>query len=295
MAIATKKPDEMTKEELAAYHEWQEWQEQHKDENLLEEERLKVEREERKRRQEYVAQQSNEIAEQYHRQLREAERREEESAGSLEWFMRKVQAGRKPIETVRLNTTPQEAEKFLTAAYDAEVVRRGADIQIDLNTAAAIQTVSRWLTSHTKPGLMLRGYIGVGKTTMMWAIRSVLLYMMDKPMEIVDARKIAELGKKGLVEFDEIAKKPLLGIDDLGTEPLIVKNYGNEVSPIVELLARRYDKWQFTVITTNLTEKNENGESIDELREVYGDRTYDRIKEMFNVINYDGTMQSYRK
>jgi len=131
---------------------------------------------------------------------------------------------------------------------------------------------------------------------MMWAIRSVLRHLLNENMDVVDARHIAELGKKGSSEFEELANKRLLGIDDLGTEPLVVKNYGNDVSPIVELLSKRYNHRRFTIITTNLTvKKGENGVDVDELQEVYGDRTFDRIKEMFNEMNYDGTMKSYRK
>lgn len=296
LAIASKKPEDMNAEELAAYKEWQEWQDAHKEERQRQEEEWKREREERKREQEHLAEEQKKWSEEYSRNLREADRKEREEAGTLEWFMRKVQYERKPIEIIRLNTTPENAEKYMLVAYNAEVVRRGTDMQTDINTNAAIQAVSRWLTTHTKPGLMLRGYIGVGKTTMMWAIRSVLRHLLNETMEIVDARHIAELGKKGSVEFDELAKKRLLGIDDLGTEPLVVKNYGNDISPIVELLARRYDGRRFTIITTNLTvKKGENGVEVDELQEVYGDRTFDRIKEMFNEMNYDGTMKSYRK
>ena len=296
MAIASKKPEDMSAEELAAFNEWNEWQEQHKEERRQQEEQWRKEREELKRRQEELRAQSSVQTSEYVRQLKEAERQERAEQGTLEWFMRKVRTERKPIDIIRLNITPEEAEKYLQVAYEAEVVRRGADMQTDIYTGTAIAAVSRWLTTHTKPGLILRGYIGVGKTTMMWAIRSVLRHLLNETMEVVDARKVAELGKKGSPEFDTLATRRLLGIDDLGTEPLVVKNYGNDISPIVELLSQRYNQRRFTIITTNLTTKaGENGTTVDELREVYGDRTFDRIKEMFNEMNYDGTMKSYRK
>lgn len=296
LAITNKKPEYMNEEELAAYKQYNAWLESTKEERQQEEERRKREREERIRQQKEREAQAMERTSEYIRQLKEDDRREREEHGTLGWFMRQVRTERRPIDIIRLNTTPENAEKYLTVAYEAEVVRCGADMQADIYTGTAITSVSRWLTTHKKPGLILRGYIGVGKTTMMWAIRSVLRHLLNETMEIVDARKVADLGKKGSPEFDQLAQRRLLGIDDLGTEPLVVKNYGNDISPIVELLSQRYNSKRFTIITTNLTvKKGENGADVDELQEVYGDRTFDRIKEMFNEMNYDGTMKSYRK
>ena len=62
----------------------------------------------------------------------------------------------------------------------------------------------------------------------------------------------------------------------------------------MELLSERYNYRRFTVITTNLTKKTVDGTEVDELLEIYGDRTYDRIRELFNSITYDGMQKSYR-
>lgn len=294
MAIATKKPEDMNEEELSAYKEWKAWYDQNKERLDREEKERKEKREQIRLQIEEERKRASEQAAEYRRKVREQEKWERENAGTLDWFIAKVRYTRKPYEAIRIDKTPEDTEKFLLAAYEAEVVRRGASMQLDINTGAVITAVSRWLTSHVKPGLMLRGYIGVGKTTMMYAISSLFRFLSEREMVIVDARKIAELGKTGSPDFDKLAKCSMLGIDDLGTEPLVVKNYGNDISPIVELLSERYNYRRFTVITTNLTKKTVDGTEVDELLEIYGDRTYDRIRELFNSITYDGMQKSYR-
>lgn len=287
MAIATKEPEQMDAEELAAYEQWNKWKEL----SVAETRRQREQLEERQRRIEEVRREGAERTAQYMSSLRDIDRREKETSGTLEWFLSKVRAERRPLEVIRLDRSDDEAAAFLAAAYEQEVVRRSTTMQRDMFTDAAIKAVARWTTKHTKPGLMLRGYVGVGKTTMMWAMRSVFRHLMDETMEIIDARSVADTGKSDGNELARLAGERLLGIDDLGTEPLTVKNYGNESSPLVELLARRYENRRFTVITTNLA----NDGDTDELLTIYGERTYDRIKEMFNIVSYDGDMKSYRK
>ena len=68
----------------------------------------------------------------------------------------------------------------------------------------------------------------------------------------------------------------MLAVDDLGIEPLEIQDYGNILSPMVELLTRRYDRQLFTMVTTNLTPQ--------EIRAKYGDRIADRLNEMMVKI-----------
>jgi DNA replication protein DnaC len=223
--------------------------------------------------------------------------RESENDGSIDWFMRQLtQKHGKPAPTFRLTEHEDIVPKYVENAYIMEVEKRGCKFDYDKNTMTIISTVSRWLTTHTKPGLMLRGYIGIGKTTMLLAIRDCISVLLNKKLHIVDARQIAAFGRDdGGDQLKQLAETPLLGIDDLGTEPTTVKSYGNEVSPVGELLTQRYQHQRFTIITTNLTTKKSECGIVDELQEVYGDRLYDRFKEMFNTLNYDPNQNSYRK
>jgi DNA replication protein DnaC len=146
------------------------------------------------------------------------------------------------------------------------------------NIDSHIQKVSRWLCGDFKAGLLLYGTIGSGKTTLM---NSLVKFLTITEPGIskgkYSAIDIAEKFEQG--EKDFIIDKKMLFIDDLGEEPLTIKNYGNERSPLIELLYKRYDRKQFTIITTNLLEK--------EIEETYGARIADRMHEMFDRIYFD--------
>ena len=94
-----------------------------------------------------------------------------------------------------------------------------------------------------------------------------------------------KLSTKGETEFDKYKKTEMLSIDDLGIEPITAKLYGNESTPIIDLLYYRYDWRLFTIITSNLDEQG--------LDTMYGPRIADRFREMFDRIAY--TNASYRK
>ncbi len=215
-----------------------------------------------------------------------------EQNGTMEWFLGQLNQRNFSPEVVRITNHPEMVPQYLAAAYRSEVERNGGTFRPDAYTQRAVGDVARWLTTHTKPGLMLRGYVGVGKTTVMMAAAKVLAIAAGRTMKIVDARAITTMAKNDEREFDKLIKEPLLGIDDLGTEPATVKSWGNELSPVAELLTQRYVGRRFTVITTNLAVK-ENGD--DELREVYGERLFDRFREAYNFINYDSKQTSYRR
>lgn len=215
-----------------------------------------------------------------------------EKNGTMEWFLGQLQQRTYTPEVVRITNHPEMVPQYLAAAYIAEVERNGGRYRSDAYTQRAVGDVARWLTAHTKPGLMLRGYVGVGKTTVMMAAAKVLSIAAGRTMRVIDARAITTTAKNDEKEFDKLIKEPCLGIDDLGTEPSTVKSWGNELSPVAELLTQRYVARRFTIITTNLAVKENSG---DELREVYGERLFDRFREAYNFINYDSKQTSYRR
>ena len=67
-------------------------------------------------------------------------------------------------------------------------------------------------------------------------------------------------------------------IDDLGIEPVEVMDYGNIMTPVIDLLTKRYEAQLFTIVTTNLDPKD--------IRKRYGDRIADRLNEMMAKIVY---------
>lgn len=101
-------------------------------------------------------------------------------------------------------------------------------------------------------------------------------YRYEPGLRIVDVREILRAAKEDSKAYDALKTKNVLGIDDLGKEPAEIMDYGNILSPVIDLIEHRYDKQLFTVITTNLVGK--------EIRAKYGDRIADRFNEMLHVI-----------
>lgn len=278
-ALATKRPEEMTEEELAAKRLFDEWYRQDQEE---------MERQRKENEEKAKAYSAN-----YWKKVFESDRKATEH--SLDWFAEQVNQSCRPEPPFRLGLSVEDTKKYLQVAYCGEVQRRGGTVKADRYTREVIHSVSKWLATLPKPGLMLRGYIGVGKTTMMLAVKRMLHLLTGEVMSVADAREIAALAKDSPKEFVAMKRCRLLGIDDLGTEAVIVKSYGNELSPLAELLATRYSSRLFTVITTNLSVKEVGGGVWeDELKAIYGDRILDRLREMCNTIFYDGEQQSYR-
>lgn len=142
---------------------------------------------------------------------------------------------------------------------------------------------SRWLSEDLKPGILLYGNYGAGKTTMGKAIAE-LLNNLGYPMRSITARDIANLAAIDPEAFNSLKRENKLYIDEVGREPLVAKNYGNDKNPFIEMLEFRYDKQLFTVLTANLTD--------EEIVDRYGPYIDERIAENFEKINYEN--KSYR-
>ena len=176
-------------------------------------------------------------------------------------------------------------EEVLTITYQRFVESRNRQFEGDLS-ALNIQKVSKWLCEGNRNGLLLYGTIGSGKTTLMETIIKALTILAPEIRKYrQSAIDITNEAKRDTDKFNDIKKCEMLFIDDLGEEPLIVKNFGNEISPIVELLYYRYDKQLFTIITTNLLD--------DQIAPTYGERIKDRFNEMFDRVYFD--IKSFRK
>lgn len=176
-----------------------------------------------------------------------------------------------------------------------ETERRGHKFILDEATRSHIEEASKWLIGvNDKPGIMLRGYVGNGKTTMMRAMILVISFITELNgynnrvvVPIYTARRIAALcaEKETRVEYRKLIGLPILAIDDLGEEPGEIINYGMVYEPLKDMLLERYDKQLATIVTTNLQK--------DKLIEKYSERVYDRFREMMGVINFKNA--SYRK
>ncbi len=155
-----------------------------------------------------------------------------------------------------------------------------------------------------KKGLLLCGNVGTGKTTMFKIFSRVIADLKYSyefriyPSHII----VQDFMKNGYDGFDKYTKGKIMDtyygdrmvntvesvIDDLGMEQK-VSYYGTSTDITGELLLRRYEMLISSRIrthaTTNLT--------TAELKDRYGARIYDRMKEMFNIIPLMGESRRY--
>lgn len=190
----------------------------------------------------------------------------------------------------------EELYLWLTAQYVAEVNYRHAPYQDSEDTKGYLWLLAQILTDpDSKFGIMLCGSCGNGKTTLLYAVRSLINMFRERghfdPLDfnyegllIVDAKEVVNY-TNDLHVWRRFRDTPLLAIDDMGKEPVEVLRYGNVTSPVLDLLEYRYQNQLFTMVSTNMAPGNVKG--------TYGVRLADRFKEMFEVIPFrDG---SYRE
>lgn len=202
----------------------------------------------------------------------------------------------------RFNMSHQDALDLITAFYCAEINIRHQSLKLDQPSIQNLLQLSKIITDkNPRFGIMFCGAVGNGKTTLMKAFQKCINYLDNNnhfcflddvkygrkfkaEMRIVDVRDIIKSAKDDASSYDILRKIKILGIDDLGKEPAEILDYGNVLSPVIELLEYRYEKQLFTVITTNLIGK--------EIREKYGERIADRFNEMLSLVVFRN--QSYR-
>lgn len=139
-------------------------------------------------------------------------------------------------------------------------------------------------------GLWLWGNIGTGKSTLALALKQVCRIVRDSndppchpSWRIVSAGEICrgyqKDGGKGLQPYIDSLS---LCIDDLGTENSLTNHYGTAVNVVADLLMARYDlrRTHLTHVTTNISPR--------QIAQLYGERVYDRCREMFNFIEMSG-------
>ena len=208
-------------------------------------------------------------------------------------YVQLLQMGRTTTVRFRLPMKEDQAYELLLAATIAEVKSRHREFNHNSAVDDQLWQIAKCLTADSsKFGIVLCGGCGNGKTTMLKALQNLINYLkIPNPncssgsgfdenygLPIVDALQIAQLCKTDHKKYLELTRCDMLGIDDLGTEPVEVMDYGNVMTPLIDLLTKRYDAQLFTLIRTNL--------APNDIRKRYGDRTADRLNEMMVKIVY---------
>lgn len=144
-------------------------------------------------------------------------------------------------------------------------------------------------------GLLLRGDIGTGKSTIMQILNRYMCFTRGRDrggypiggFRIDSASYIANnfmmRGKNALEVYTYNSGNPrMMCFDELGREPNPAKYFGTEMNVMQYILQCRYElrSEAITHVTTNMT--------IREIQSKYEPYIADRINEMFNVIELNG-------
>lgn len=151
-------------------------------------------------------------------------------------------------------------------------------------------------------GLLLAGPVGVGKTAMFRLFK-------ENPLQSFDVVSVEDICDRYEREGNEVlasyafAKTRSANIfgqkelgylfDDLGAEMEtegVRKHYSNSSNVMSDIIKKRYNNGlanNLTHFTTNLAFK--------QIQDLYGERAYDRMKQMFNTLYFEPTCKSRRK
>lgn len=149
-------------------------------------------------------------------------------------------------------------------------------------------------------GLLLVGGVGIGKSTLMdffkrnqrhsYRLLSCREIESDFSSEGEKSVQYCSYNIQIATNADPFGHQEIgFCFDDLGTEAN-GKHFGKEKNVMAEIILNRYDNkipYHCTHITTNLT--------ADQIREQYGSRVTDRMREMFNIITFSKDAKSRRK
>ncbi len=150
-------------------------------------------------------------------------------------------------------------------------------------------------------GLLIIGTYGNGKTSTMKVFEHIFKGISGITFKGYSANEAVLMFEKCTgdnaealrTEFQQTMYRGTRYFDDLKTER-IASNFG-KVNIFKEILEERYNKKSKTFITCNYKDGFDGDLEIatDEFGEKYGARVYDRIFEMFNIIEFKG--KSFRK
>lgn len=138
-------------------------------------------------------------------------------------------------------------------------------------------------------GVLLLGPVGTGKTLCLKLVCALLKtnYMTATDLICEFSRNGAD-GLWSLIRPVNLRDAKEMAIDDIGSERETV-NYGAPF-PMPEIIAHRYDVWQHYGIRTHFA----TNLAKDAMIARYGQRAYDRLRDMCEVVKVPGNTQSLR-
>ena len=158
-----------------------------------------------------------------------------------------------------------------------------AEFIVDDNNKEVLNQLYYYLTKSSKfkgdfkKGIILTGNIGTGKTLI---LRAYCEMIEDSTNFVINFMKAKDLSAKILEVGVEHCASRIILIDDIGKEEAIINDFGTKTTPIKDLLDARYEIGSWTFATANY--------KLETFEEKYGKMIYDRMKEMFNILELKG-------
>lgn len=141
-----------------------------------------------------------------------------------------------------------------------------------------------------KKGILLWGNVGTGKSTIIKIIGEELRYRNQGYKTVNCSYLATQFSAIGLDALNQstynegsMGARPVnRAFDELGREPIPAKHYGNELNVMQYIFQCRYELRSVvrTFATTNIAPVS--------LANIYGDYIFDRINEMFNIVELNG-------
>lgn len=147
-------------------------------------------------------------------------------------------------------------------------------------------------------GLLIIGGYGCGKSSSIYTFQRMFSRLDDYKFRRLPAMQVVDMfeacdGPEERSSFWSKMIKSETYFDDVKTED-IASNYG-KVNLFKDIIEKRYNNRLKTHITCNYKEKFQGNlqEALLEFGEMYGSRVFDRLFEMFNIIEFKG--KSFRR
>lgn len=199
-------------------------------------------------------------------------------------YYKKVEA-----EEIYKTLTAEELYKAFTELF--KVADQSHEIKIK-NLCCYFAKDKRFKGDLSK-GLLFLGNIGSGKTTIMKAFQSNMNYSF-RVVNMLDVSFDYKMnGEEGVKSYSgnftksaDMYGNKIAGycFDDIGTEEIPARHFAESKNIFAEIIQVRYNNQNLVPFNSThaTTNKDEN-----ELLQLYGSRTYDRLKEMFNLITFE--------
>jgi len=183
----------------------------------------------------------------------------------------------------------QAATLFMNAAPDNYEIKDKAIYRDLVNYFFGLPT-----SLNTNKGICIIGGIGGGKTTFMRSIQKAMFSAKMGSFRLFSCVEIEQNIRQAAAVENSAADYSYYDngyacFDDFGAENHESVIFGNRVIVMAEIVQRRYNRFQAQGVKTHFT----TNLSAAEMRARYGDRVFDRMKEMCNIVLFN--WESFRK